>query len=207
MFKDNEKDALNINKSIISNSSAHRQDGKAVAELHTKYFSIIKNHIASNIGSATDAEDLAQDVFVEFYKGNGCFRENGNPEKYLFGIAKNMIRGYYRKRERSVRTIPIEEIGIPTAIGDTRQQPDPVSLVERQELIKIIEETLAKLPPKEREALRLRFIDGLSTEQAAEKAECSINTFYQRLHLGIKALIKFKLENRLLRTEIREADQ
>lgn len=184
------KDASSINKSIILDSHTSRRDRKAVAELHAKYFSRIKHHIASRIGSGTDAEDLAQDVFVEFYKENGCFRENGNPEKYLFGIARNKVRGYYRDRARPVRTIPIEEIGIPTAIHDTRQQSDPVNLTERQELIKMIEEAITKLPPKARQALELQFINGLSSKTAAKKVGCSCKTLRKRLNYAITILRK-----------------
>lgn len=176
--------------SITLGSEASRRNRKAVAELHAKYFSRIKHHIYSRIGSVTDAEDLAQDVFVEFYKGNGCFRENGNPEKYLLGIARNMVRGYYRKRERSVRTIPIEEIDTPTAIHDTRQQSDPVNLTEQKELIKVIEEAVTKLPPKAREALKLYFIDGLNSKEAAQNSGCTESAFRERLCYAIRALQK-----------------
>jgi RNA polymerase sigma-70 factor (ECF subfamily) len=196
------KDISKSNDNIALDSHVHRRDRKAITELHAQYFSKIKHHIASSIGSNTDAEDLAQDVFVEFYKGNGRFRENGNPEKYHFGIARNVVRGYYRQRERSVDTISIEEIGTPTTICEAQQQSDPVNFTEIQELIKIIEEKIAKLPPKSRQALKLYFIDNLSTKQAAQKSGCSMNTFHQRLYLGIKALIKS--ENRLLEAEIRK---
>lgn len=184
------KDASSIKKNITLDSHASRRDRKAVAALHAKYFSRIKHHITSRIGSATDAEDLAQDVFIEFYKGNGCFRENENPEKYLFGIARNMVREYYRKRSRSAITIPIEEIYTPTAILDIQQQSDPVNLAERQELIKIIEEAVTKLPPKARQAFELQFIKGFSSKKAAKKAGCSCKTFRNRINYAITTLRK-----------------
>jgi RNA polymerase sigma-70 factor (ECF subfamily) len=184
------KDASSVKKSITSGSYAPRRDRKAVAELHAIYFSRIKHHIYSRIGSVTDAEDLAQDVFVEFYKENGHFRENGSPEKYLFGIARNMVRGYYRKRARSVGTIPIVEIGTPASIHDVRQQYDPVTLTEKQELIKIIEQAVMKLPPKAREALKLRFIEGLDSKEAAQNSGCTESAFRERLCYAIRALQK-----------------
>lgn len=186
------KDVSSIKKSITSDSYAPRRDRKAVAALHAKYFSRIKHHIYSRVGSVTDAEDLAQDVFVEFYIGNGCFRENEDPERYLFGIARNMVRGYHRKRARSVGIIPIEEIGSPTAIHDTRQQSDPVNLAERQELVKIIEEAITKLPPKTLQALELRLIKGLDSKEAAKKAGCSCKTLRNRLSNAITILRKEK---------------
>jgi RNA polymerase sigma-70 factor (ECF subfamily) len=184
------KDVSSVNKSITLDSYAPRRDRKAVAALHAKYFSKIKHHINSRIGSAADAEDLAQDVFVEFYKGNGCFRENEDPERYLFGIAGNLVRGYYRKRARSGKTIPIEEIGTPTAIHDTHQQYGSVNIAERQELIKIIEEAITKLPPKSRQALELRLIRGYSSKEASQNAGCTESAFRERLCYAIRALRK-----------------
>ena len=182
--------ASSINKNITLESHTSRRDRKAVAELHAKYFLRIKHYIASSIGSVTEAEDLAQDVFVEFYKENGCYRENENTENYLFGITRNIVRGYNRKRARSVRTIPIEEIGSPTAFHDTRQQSDPANLTENQELIKIFQDAVTKLPPKARQALELRFIKELNSKKAANKAGCSCKTLRNRLSYAITILQK-----------------
>ena len=192
------KDVSSVNKTITLDSNTPRRNRKAVAALHTKYFSKIKHYIAYSIGSTTDAEDLTQDVFVEFCKENGRYRENGNPEKYLFGIARNMVRGYYRKRARTITTIPIEEIGTPTAICNTRQQPDPVSLAERQELIKIIKEILVKLSPKSRDALKLHFIDGLNSKEAAQNSGCTESAFRERLCYAIQALQKISQKFRMM---------
>ena len=184
------KDASSIKKNITLDSHASRRDRKAVAALHTKYFPRIKHHITSRIGSATDAEDLAQDVFVEFYKGNGCFRENEDPERYLFGIARNLIRGYYRNRARSVRTTPIEETGSPITFHDMQQYSDPVNLNEKKELIKVIEQAVTKLPPKARQAFELRFVKGLNSKEAAQNSGCTESTFRERLCYAIRAIQK-----------------
>ena len=199
------KDVANTSDSLMLKWAMSQRNRKALAALHAKYYAIIRHHIASRVDSPADAENLAQDVFVELCKGNGQYDGPDDPKAYVFGVTRNIIRQYYRKRAKSIKTIPIEEIGTPIAIHDTRQYSDPVNLTEKQELIKIIQEAVVKLPPKARQALELRFIKGLSTRQAAQKSGCSMNTFYQRLHLGIKALIKS--ENRLLKVEIKEVDQ
>jgi RNA polymerase sigma-70 factor (ECF subfamily) len=182
------EDKSSITKSFPLNTLTRRRDRKAVAALHEKYFSQIKHHITSRIGSVTDAEDLAQDVFVEFYKGNGCYKDNGNPEKYLFGITDNLVRGYYRKKAHSVQTIPIEEIGTPAIIHEEKQYSNPTSLLEKQELRKIIEEAVEKLPPKARQALELRFIKGLDSKEASKRAGCTAKTFRHRFNYAIHAL-------------------
>jgi RNA polymerase sigma factor (sigma-70 family) len=44
------------------------------------------------------------------------------------------------------------------------------------------------LPPKERQAFRLRFVKGFSPKEAAKKTGCSIRTFYKRLERAERAL-------------------
>jgi len=45
-----------------------------------------------------------------------------------------------------------------------------------------------ELSPKAREAVRLRFVEGLSLKEAAAKAGCSIGAFYARLERALKTL-------------------
>jgi len=169
----------------------YRQDRKAVAVLHAKYYVHMKRYIASRISSIADADDLAQNVFVELCKGNGRYDGRGSVERYLFGITKNAIRKYHRERTSSIKTIPVDSVN-DIGVKDVQQCRGPVGQIEAQELKKAIEEAVAKLPPKARQAIKLRFIDGLSSKEGARNAGCSVNTFYKRLHMAVKALRKLK---------------
>lgn len=163
---------------------------QTLADLHQRLYPKIRAFIASRIGSSDDAEDLAQDVFVELYKSNGWYDRAKDIEKYILGVARNLIRQYYKKRAKSIKTIPIEEIGPLSSEMAREQHLEPANKIEKQELIKTIEEILEKLPPKAQQALTLHFIDGLSSKEAARKAGCSANTFYQRIHFAVKVLKK-----------------
>ena len=149
----------------------------------------MKRYIASCIDSLADAEDLAQNVFVELCKGNGRYDGRGSVERYLFGIAKNAIRKYHRKRAHSVKTIPIDSV-YPIDTGKVQQSRGPARQIDARELKIAIEEAVAKLPPKARQAIKLRFIDGLSNKQAAQKAGCTHSTFRFRLFYAIGTLQK-----------------
>lgn len=178
---------INIDESLILERAIYRRDRKAVAVLHAKYYVHMKRYIASRISSMADANDLAQNVFVELCKGNGRYNGRGSVERYLFGIAKNAIRKYHQERTSSIKTIPIDSVN---DIGVKDVQQCPVRQIEAQELKKAIEEAVAKLPPKARQAIKLRFIDGLSNKQAAQKAGCTPGIFYVRLSYALKTLRK-----------------
>ena len=180
---------INIDESLILERAIYRRDRKAVAVLHAKYYVHMKRYIASRISSMADANDLAQNVFVELCKGNGRYDGRGSVERYLFGIAKNAIRKYHRERTSSIKTIPIDSV-YPIDTGEVQQYRGPARQIEAQELKIAIEEAVAKLSPKAREAIKLRFIDGLSNKQAAQKAGCTPGTFRFRLFHAIGTLRK-----------------
>jgi RNA polymerase sigma-70 factor (ECF subfamily) len=159
-----------------------------LADLHRRFYPTIRAFIASRVSSAADAEDIAQDVFVELHKKNGWHEGLEDPETYVFGIAKNLIRQYYRKRAKSVKAIPIEEIGPIAAGHDRRQDSDPESRIRKQELTEAIEEVLTKLPPKARQALKLRFVHGLTTKEAAKMCGCTPSTVRKRIFRSLQSI-------------------
>jgi RNA polymerase sigma-70 factor (ECF subfamily) len=184
--------SANIDENSILKRAIRQRDRTALAFLHTKYYSRMKHYIASHVNSIPDAEDLTQDVFVELCKGNESFNGCENAEKYLFGIARNIIRSYFRKKTDSARIIPIVSIDKHDAKQRTTQNLVPLHRLQSQEQKQLIENTVAQLPPIAREALKLRFIDGLNSNEAAKKAGCSIHAFCQRIYKAKKNIDKLK---------------
>lgn len=160
------------------------RDEKALAALYAEYYPQIRRYIASCILSSADAEDLAQDVFLEFCRSSHCL----NAEAYLFGIARKAILAYHRKRKKSVKIIAVDSIGDVGESPSIEQNQDPTKQISQKELAKLFEDAVEQLPPKAREAVKLRLIEGLGSEAAAKRAGCSINTFYRRFYEGLKAL-------------------
>ena len=184
--------SINLGERILLKRAIYQRDKKAVEVLHTRHYQSILGFIADQVDFSVDAEDLAQNVFVELCKGNGCYDGRGNVKEYLFGIARNAIHRYHRERTNSIRTVPIDSIDDIGPSYDIQQQQDPVHQVSAQQLKEAIKDALAKLPPKARETIRLRFIEGLSSKEAAKRAGCSVNAFYKRLHDAVKALKELK---------------
>jgi RNA polymerase sigma-70 factor (ECF subfamily) len=182
-------DSADAEKAVLKRAVGQR-DPEAIASLYIKYYSQIKRHIASLISSVADVEDLAQDVFVELCRGNGRYNGHTSAATYLFGVATNVVRHHNRRRRCSIRTISIHTIGEACLCDDADDaiDRDTVREISAQQLKRVTEDLETRLPPKAREAVRLRFIDGLNAEEAAEEAGCSIHTFSQRTCDGMKTL-------------------
>jgi RNA polymerase sigma-70 factor (ECF subfamily) len=111
------------------------------------------------LGSREDARDAAQETFVRVYKGLGGFRAGQDPMGWIYRIAVNVCKDVARRRRRS----PILSVEAPEAVVRPRAEE---ALLEAERRSRVLE-ALALLPDKERAALVLRDLEGLTSEEVA----------------------------------------
>ena len=181
-------DTIKIQQRILLAKVIRKKDRKALAQLHRIYYSRLKRYIASCIKSFPDAEDLTQNLFFELCKGNEHYDSQRDAEAYLFGIARNLVNRYHRDRCKYPQTVQIEKT-MEIAASSSAQQSQPISL---SQLEKLLEDTTEQLPPKAKEAIRIRLIEGLPVKEAAQKCGCSTDAFYKRFNAAFKALETMK---------------
>src|SRR5438552_7109131 len=86
-----------------------RGDRQAFEELVNKYKQPVINVIYRTLGDATEAEDLAQNVFVQVYKSADRYRVSARFTTWLFTIARNLCLNEIRRRSRH----PAESLDAP----------------------------------------------------------------------------------------------
>jgi len=186
------RNSAGIDDRLMLERVVYHQDREALAVLYSKYYPAVKLYIASHIGSSIDVEDLAGNVFLSLCEAKGRYDVGRSAEGYLLGIAKNTIRRYRRREKKSARTTLIratENVSLNSVI---QQRQEPGKQVQAGEFKRALGRIVIVLPPKTREAIILRFILGLSPQEAAEKVGCSTHTFCQRIREGINSLRKSK---------------
>lgn len=127
-------------------------------------------------GSIDDARDLVQEVFLQIAKSPA--RPRGSIRGYLFGIARHLSAGRWRKHFRLPRFESIDDH--PQAGADAAAATD-----ERLEQAR---EILLTLPPRDREILEFRLGLGLSYAETADALGIPIGTVRSRLHHAIAEL-------------------
>lgn len=133
-------------------------------------------------GTLEDARDLVQEVFLQLARSPA--RPRGSARGYLFGIARNLSAGWWRKRSRRPRHESLEDF--PAAGAVNRSQAD-----ERLEQAR---ELLAELPARDREILEFRLGMGLSYAETAEALGIPVGTVRSRLHHAM-AVLRARLES------------
>jgi RNA polymerase sigma-70 factor (ECF subfamily) len=141
-------------------SEAQHGDAWAFGILFDHYHGPIYRFIASRVHRPSDAEDLAQLVFVKALEALPRYEARGIPfGGWLFRLARNAVIDHIRTRH--------DHAELDAVIDWTHGEagPDEIAVV-RQEL-DAVGSALAQLTEEQREAITLRFFAGLSAREAA----------------------------------------
>jgi RNA polymerase sigma-70 factor (ECF subfamily) len=167
-------------------------DAAAFTELVDKYKQPVMNLAYRTLHDATEAEDLAQNVFVQVYKSAARYQSTAKFSTWLFTIARNLCLNEIRRRSRH----PADSLDAPRAEQEDQPLPQfedkktfspPESLLQR-ELAQNIERALADLPENQRSALLLCRQEDLSYEEIAEVLGCSLSATKSLIHRGRETL-------------------
>jgi len=169
-----------------------RGDFDAFEELVDKYKQPVMNMIYRTLPDPTEAEDLAQGVFIQVYRSAERYRASAKFSTWLFTIARNLCLNEIRRRSRH----PAESLNAPSAaqedapakqVEDVKQfGPDKTLLL--RELEERIEEAVADLPENQRIAILLCRQKELAYEDISDVLGCSLSATKSLIHRARETL-------------------
>jgi RNA polymerase sigma-70 factor (ECF subfamily) len=124
-------------------------------------------------GDEAQADDLAQDTFIQAHRGLSRFRADAPFQTWLLGIAHNHFRN---ARRRTRDEIPIESAGEAETAGP--------SLGVLSDLQQDLASAMDRLTPDEQLALRLSYENGLSHAEIAESLQWPLGTVKTQIARG-----------------------
>jgi RNA polymerase sigma-70 factor, ECF subfamily len=148
------------------------------------------------VGERTEAEDMAQEVFLKAYRGLHGFRGASRFSTWLHAIAAHHCASYLsaRKRRRERETPPPNVAGrcdgnaAASWDGMRDAAPGPDAALEGRDLRQRLETALAELSTEHRLVVVLRDVQGLSYEEIAATLAIEMGTVRSRLHRARMAL-------------------
>lgn len=113
------------------------------------------------------AEDIVQETIIEMMKIFGKLKRTDRFWPWIYGIATNKIRRYYRGEMRQ-RGIALSQTGVLESQGRLQNQQDGLAQLVTQELKQVILTAMRSLRPSYREVLAMRCYEEMDFAQIAE---------------------------------------
>ena len=167
-------------------------DRDAFETLVEKYKQPVMNLVYRTLSDASEAEDLAQHVFLQVYKSAHRYEVSAKFSTWLFTIARNLCLNEIRRRSRH----PADSLDATSSDNEdqpARQYEDvktfsPPDTLLQGELEDKIEEALRELPENQRTAIQLCRNEEFSYEDIAETLQCSVSAVKSLIHRGRETL-------------------
>ena len=163
-------------------------DIRAFEELVERHQRAVICTVAKMLGNASDAEDIAQQVFVRIWKSAVRYEAQAKFTTWLFTITRNLVFNEVRRRQRKP-TVSVDEREETThRTVEDLQAVSPDDEMLQTELEEAIDRAIQGLPDKQRMAVVLRRYEEMPYEEIAAVLEMSIPAlksllFRARAHL------------------------
>lgn len=152
-------------------------DPAAFEKLYEQHSRRVYSLCLRMVGSAAQAEDLTQEVFLQVFRKIGSFRGDSAFTTWLHRLTVNQVLMYFRKR--GVKLEHTSEEGDFTDVVETPlQSTRRISMIDRLAL----EKAIGQLPPGYRTVFTLHDIEGYEHEEIADRLDISIGTSKSQLH-------------------------
>jgi RNA polymerase sigma-70 factor (ECF subfamily) len=152
-------------------------------KIYQKFREPLKHFIAKRIRDEDSAEDLVHDVFLRIHDRIDSLKEPDKLPSWIYTIARNSIIDSYRKRKPTVN-------GSDFLLDLEQNEPEEVP----EDLNRVVQSMMDKLPPLDKEALILSEFQGLKQSEVARRLGISLSGAKSRIQRARKKLKDLLLE-------------
>lgn len=159
-------------------------DGQAFEELYRRHAGRLYNLVYRMVGSAPEADDLLQEVFLHAHRKLSSFRGDSSLGTWLYRLGMNQCLDYLRGRQAKMGRAT-ESLDAEGAVEPTAPNPVVPVAISRMDL----ERAIARLPEGCRAAFLLHDVEGFDHREVARILGVSEGTSKSQVH---KARMKLR---------------
>ena len=167
-----------------------RGDKSAFDFLVIKYQHKIIQLVNGYIKDPSEAQDVAQEVFLKAYRALGSFRGEAGFYTWLYRIAINTAKNYLlaRSRRSSSSEVDIQDAEAIENAPQLQGMDTPERHLLNEEIVDTIKTAIENLPEEMRIAIMLREFEGMSYEEIAVAMDCPVGTVRSRIFRAREAI-------------------
>jgi RNA polymerase sigma-70 factor (ECF subfamily) len=164
--------------------SARRGDAGAFGQLYQLHLDRIYRYVYYRVGTASEAEDLTEHVFLKAWEAVGRYESRGLPfAAWLYRMAHNAVIDHYRANR------PTTSIDETFDLEDEKQSPTDAVMagVDRDEL----RQAIRRLNHDQQQVVVMRFVEGMSHAEVGQllgKSEVAVRVIQ---HRALQAMGKY----------------
>lgn len=172
--------------------------GEQLLALHRpRLEAYLERHFPADLKAEMDVQDILQDVYFQFFRRIGQFQPQGEAAmfRWLATIARNLITDALRRRQSAKRgggrqicpdgsdrsvVVMLEELAV------YRRTPSLSAM--GHEMVALLERSIGRLSTDHQTVLRLKYIEGLETDEIASRMNRPAGQIYVLCFRAIQAL-------------------
>jgi RNA polymerase sigma-70 factor (ECF subfamily) len=164
---------------------------EAARDLTARLLPRALRHAARVLGDAAEAEDVAQEAMLRLWRAAATWRQDGpaRPATWLHRVVANLAVDRLRRAGRAVGLEPDLAAAVPDA------GPGPEARLLESDRMAALDAALARLPERQRQAVVLRHIEGLSNPEIAAVLDIGVEAVESLTARG-KRTLKAALEGK-----------
>lgn len=159
-------------------------DARAGQELFGRYFEPVSRFFANKVHDERD--DLVQETFEACLRGRDRLRADGSFRSYLFSVAFNVLKGYYRRRRSHDHVMAAADELFASSLHDLA--PGPSTIVSAVQQEQLLLEALRRIPMELQAVLEMRYWEDMSSAEIGAVLGIPAATARTRLHRGRELL-------------------
>ena len=162
-------------------------DAGAFTELYRRHAEDLLRYFAKRTLDAEAAAELTAETFAQAFASRASYRDQGvNGVAWLYGVARNQLGRFFR--DGRVDAAARKRLGMPERDLPPEDYERIEDLVDFAPLKEALTEALGTLSEEQRDATRLRVIDGLGYTEVAARLGCSEDNARQRVSRSLRRM-------------------
>lgn len=140
----------------------------------------LRAYLRGRFPSLIDVDDLVQETYARMLRA----RDDGRASlsrAYLFVVARNVALDQIRRK----RTVSVEPLGEIERLSVVEEGPDAAEVLSHEQELQLLADAMQALPPRCREVLTLRRIEGLSHREISARLGIAEGTVNAQLAIGL----------------------